>query len=185
MHWSAPKNSSQFEKESATPIWLRVRRRTADVGRRLVLAQTFIDHLAQRVAAGPGQVPTSRPVRGRSGRMVVSRRRAERRLRSLGRVGRQLTTRTSCSPKLDRPLTGAADCPDPPPITTASGDVRQRLSEVQKRPRRPRNLHRGKGIRVHRRVPTAGPPAHLHRYGRGGHDPLSLLRDAFSAWILD
>ncbi len=22
------------------------------------------------------------------------------------------------------------------------------------------------------------PPAHLHRYGRGGHNPLSLLRDA-------
>src|SRR6516165_4502945 len=39
--------------------------------------------------------PTSRPVRGRSGgsgRMVVSRRRAERRLRSLGRSARQLTT---------------------------------------------------------------------------------------------
>jgi hypothetical protein len=47
------------------------------------------------------------------GRMVVSRRRAELRLRSLGRFARQLTTRTSCSPKLARPLTGAADCPDP------------------------------------------------------------------------
>jgi hypothetical protein len=46
-----------------------------------------------------------------------------------------------------------------------------RLSEVQKRPRRPRNLHRGEGIRVHWRVPTAGPPAYLHRYGRGRHDP--------------
>src|SRR5438270_13941858 len=60
--------------------------------------------------------PTSRPVRGRSGRsgrMVVSRRRAELRLRSLGRFARQLTTRTLCSPKLARPLTGAADCPDP------------------------------------------------------------------------
>ena len=32
---------------------------------------------------------------------------------------------------------------------------------------------------MHRRVPTTGPPAHLHRYGWGGHDPLSLLRDAF------
>jgi hypothetical protein len=52
--------------------------------------------------------PTSRPVRGRpgrSGRMVVSRRRAERRPRSLGRFARQLTTRTSCSPKFIRPLT--------------------------------------------------------------------------------
>src|SRR5580700_5903914 len=42
--------------------------------------------------------PTSRPVRGRSGRsgrMVVSRRRAELRLRSLGRFARQLTTRTA------------------------------------------------------------------------------------------
>ena len=26
-------------------------------------------------------------------------------------------------------------------------------------------------------VPAAGPPAHLHQHGRGGHDPLSLLRD--------
>ena len=51
--------------------------------------------------------PTSRPVRGqsgRSGRMVVSRRRAERRLRSLGRFARKLTARTSCSAKLTRPL---------------------------------------------------------------------------------
>src|SRR3984893_5653411 len=39
---------------------------------------------------------------------------------ALGRFGRQLTTRTSCSPKLTRmltetnpTLTGAADCPDP------------------------------------------------------------------------
>ena len=66
--------------------------------------------------------PTSGPVRGRSGRsghLVVSRRRAERRLRSLGRFARQLTARTSCSAKLTRPLPGAADCPDPPPITTA------------------------------------------------------------------
>jgi hypothetical protein len=41
----------------------------------------------------------------------VSRRRAERRLRSLGRFARQLTARTSCSAKLTLP--GAADCPDP------------------------------------------------------------------------
>src|SRR6266513_6224662 len=27
-------------------------------------------------------------------------------------------------------------------------------------------------------VPSAGSPAHLHRYGRGGHDPVSLLRNA-------
>src|ERR1700730_18328712 len=63
--------------------------------------------------------PTPRPIRGRSRRMVVSRRRAELRLRSLGRFARRLTTRTSCSPKLIRPLTEAADCPDPPRITTA------------------------------------------------------------------
>jgi hypothetical protein len=51
--------------------------------------------------------PTSRPVRGQSGqpgRMVVSRRRAERRLRSLGRSARQLTTTISCSPKSIRPI---------------------------------------------------------------------------------
>jgi hypothetical protein len=65
--------------------------------------------------------PTSWPVRGRSGRsgrMVVSRRRAERRLRSLGRSARQPTTGTSFSPKLIRPLARAADCPDLSPITT-------------------------------------------------------------------
>ena len=38
--------------------------------------------------------------------------------------------------------------------------------------------HRGEGIHVYRRVPTTGPPARLHQYGRGGHDPVSLLRDA-------
>jgi hypothetical protein len=54
----------------------------------------------------------------------------------------------------------------------------QRLSEVQERSRRPRNFHRGNGIRVYRRVPTAGPPAHLHQYRPNAHDPLSLLRDA-------
>jgi hypothetical protein len=64
--------------------------------------------------------PTCRPVRGRSGRsgcMVVSRRRAERRLRSLGRFTRQLTTRISFSSKLTRPLPGAAHSRDPSPIT--------------------------------------------------------------------
>ena len=58
---------------------------------------------------GPGFFDCARrlgPVRGRSGRSGredVSRRRAERRLRVLGRFGRQLTTRPSCSPKLTRP----------------------------------------------------------------------------------
>jgi len=59
---------------------------------------------------------TSRPVRGRSarsGRKDISRRRAERRLRSLGRVVRQPKRRTSCSSKLVRALSEAADCPDP------------------------------------------------------------------------
>ncbi len=49
--------------------------------------------------------PTSRPLRGRSGRsgrMVVSRRRAERRLRSLGRTSRQLTRRLSGAAAPDR-----------------------------------------------------------------------------------
>ena len=65
--------------------------------------------------------PTPRPVRRRSGwsgREDVSRRRAERRLRFLGRFGRQRTTRTSCSPKLTRPVTGAAELSRSPPITT-------------------------------------------------------------------
>jgi hypothetical protein len=35
---------------------LRVRYRTADVCRRLVLPQPFIDDLAQQVVPGPGQV---------------------------------------------------------------------------------------------------------------------------------
>jgi Phage integrase family len=35
----------------------------------------------------------------------------------------------------------------------------------------------GEGIQMHRGIPAAGPPAHLHQHGRGGHDPLSLLRD--------
>src|SRR5215472_2566532 len=85
--------------------------------------------------------------------------------------------RRSLSSKLARTLPGVAHCRDPPPITTARVDVRQ-LSEVQERPRRPGNSDRGQGIQVHRRVPPAGPPAHLHRFGCGGHDPLSLLRDA-------
>ena len=38
---------------------------------------------------------------------------------ALGRFARQLTARTSCSAKLTRSLPGAADRPDPPPITTA------------------------------------------------------------------
>ncbi len=51
--------------------------------------------------------PTSWPVRrrcARSGRKDVSRRRAERRLRSMGRCARQLAPRPSCSPKPIRPL---------------------------------------------------------------------------------
>ena len=35
--------------------WLRVRYRTADVRRRLVLAQAFVDDLAQQIVLGPGQ----------------------------------------------------------------------------------------------------------------------------------
>jgi hypothetical protein len=34
---------------------LPVRHRAADLGRRLVLAQTLIDHLAQQIVIGPGQ----------------------------------------------------------------------------------------------------------------------------------
>src|ERR1700676_606093 len=60
-----------------------------------------------------------------------------------------------------------------PPISTSTGTSPER-------PRRPRNQHRGEGIQVHRRVPTAGPSAHLRQNGRGGHDPLSLLWDAVS-----
>src|ERR1700704_861325 len=120
---------------------------------------------------------TSRPVRGRSERKDVSRRRAERRLRSLGRFAQQLATRTSCSPNQPAPSRGGGLC-RPSPLTTARIDVRQRLSEVQERPRRPGNLHRGEGVRVHRGVPTARPPAHLHQYARGRLYPLSLLRDA-------
>ena len=125
--------------------------------------------------------PTSRPVRGRSGRsgrMVVSRRRAELRLRSLGRFARQLTTRTSCSPKLARPLTGAADCPYPHQSQrpqSMSGAAAIRSSETTAASLK---SAWGEGIRVHWRVPTAGPPAYLHRYGRSRHDPLSLLRDS-------
>jgi hypothetical protein len=57
-----------------------------------------------------------------------------------------LTTRASCSPHLARSLTGAADCPDPHQLQRPQSMAGQRLSEVQKRPRRPRNLHRGEGI---------------------------------------
>ena len=71
-----------------------------------------------------------------------------------------------------------------PPTTTVYVDVRRRLSDVQERPRRPGNLHRGEGIHVYRRVPATGPPARLHQYGRGGHYPLSLARRG-SASVLD
>jgi hypothetical protein len=40
------------------------------------------------------------------------------------------------------------------------------------------NLRRGEGIRMYRGVPAAGPPACLHQYGLGWHDPLALLPDA-------
>src|SRR5205085_10064053 len=66
--------------------------------------------------------PTSGPVRGRSGRsgcLVVSRRRAERRLRSLGRFARKLTARTSCSAKLTRPLPWGGGLSKPLTITAA------------------------------------------------------------------
>jgi hypothetical protein len=49
--------------------------------------------------------------------------------------------------------------------------------QVQERPRRAGNPHRGEGIQVHRHIASARPSARLHQYGRGGHDPLSLLRD--------
>jgi hypothetical protein len=65
-----------------------------------------------------------------------------------------------------------------PPIATASIDVGAAAIQVQERPWRPGNPHRGEGIRVHRHIAPARPSARLHKYGRGGHDPLSLLRDA-------
>jgi hypothetical protein len=80
--------------------------------------------------------------------------------------------------EISPPPTEAADCPDPRQSQrpqSMSGAAAIRNSE---RPRCPRNLHRGEGIRVHRRVPAAGPPARLHRYEQYGHDPLSLLHDA-------
>ena len=87
-------------------------------------------------------------------------------------------TRTSCSPKLIRPLTGAADCSDllqsrRPESMSGSGYLKFRndrgIPEIRI------------GVREFEcigGVPTAGPPARLHQYGRGRHDPLSLLRDA-------
>jgi hypothetical protein len=109
--------------------------------------------------------PTCRPVRGRSGRsgcMVVSRRRAERRLRSLGRFARQLTTRTSCSPKLIRPLTGAADCPPPqsqrPKSMSGSG-----YPKFQEQPRGRGDPNR---LQLYRRFSAARSPARLHQHGR-------------------
>ena len=75
----------------------------------------FIAALAISKARGglPGPGFFVRGRSGRSGREDVSRRRAERRLRLLGRFGRQLTTRTSCSQTPNRGLTVAADCADP------------------------------------------------------------------------
>src|SRR5271165_2316929 len=93
--------------------------------------------------------------------MVVSRGRAERRPRSLGRFARQLTTKTSCSLKPTQPLSGgAADCRDCPPITTARVDARQ-LSEVQERPRRPGNPDR---VREFDCIGVSPPEDHPHIY---------------------
>ena len=89
-----------------------------------------------------------------------------------------LTTRASCSPHLARSLTGAADCPDPHQLQrpqSMAGAAAIRSSETTAASLK---SAWGEGIRVHWRVPAAGPPAYLHRYGRGRHDPLSLLRDA-------
>jgi hypothetical protein len=78
--------------------------------------------------------PTSRAVRGRSarsGRKDISRRRAERRPRSLGRLAttnNEDTMFTEINPTPNR----AADCPEPHRITTAWVDVRQRLSTALK-----------------------------------------------------
>ena len=81
-----------------------------------VANRPFIAALAiSKVRSGlpaPGFFDCARRL-GRFAGKDVSHRRAERRLCSLGRFARRLTTRTSCSPKLTRPLTGAADCPDP------------------------------------------------------------------------
>ncbi len=72
-----------------------------------------------------------------------------------------------------------------PPTTTVYVDVRRRLSDVQERPRRPGNLHRGEGIHVYRRVP---PRDHPHVYINMGEAdtilPLSLARRG-SASVLD
>ena len=89
-----------------------------------------------------------------------------------------LTTRASCSPNLARSLTGAANCPDPHQLQrpqSMAGAAAIRSSETTAASLK---SAWGEGIRVHWRVPTAGPPAYLHRYGRSRHDPLSLLRDS-------
>ncbi len=71
-----------------------------------------------------------------------------------------------------------------PPTTTVYVDVRRRLSDVQERPRRPGNLHRGEGIHVYRRVP---PRDHPHVYINMGEADTILcpLRDAvpLQSWI--
>src|ERR1700674_3570403 len=66
--------------------------------------------------------PTSRPLRGRSGRsgrMVVSRRRVGLRLRSLGRLARQLTNEEIMLTEIHAPPNRGGRLPRPPPITTA------------------------------------------------------------------
>lgn len=97
---------------------------------------------------------------------------------SPGSCGRQLITRTTCSSKPTRPLMWAADCPDPHRSQRPQSMSGATAIQVQERPRRPANPHRGEGIQVHRHIASARPSARLHQYGRGGHDPLPLLRDA-------
>jgi hypothetical protein len=65
-----------------------------------------------------------------------------------------------------------------PPIATASVDVGQRLSKFRNNRGVSEIRYRGEGIRVHRHFASARPSTCLNQYGRGGHDPLSLLRDA-------
>ena len=45
---------SRFVRRGSVSV--RLRQLTAHVGSRLVLAQSFIDHLAQQIVAGPGKI---------------------------------------------------------------------------------------------------------------------------------
>jgi hypothetical protein len=40
--------------------------------------------------------------------------------------------------------------------------MRRGYPKFRERPRRPGNLYRREGVRVHRHVPAAGPPAHIN-----------------------